>query len=158
MAEGLKNGDGCFWVLPEMVTRKAACDALAACVEDVDAYFASGQLEMLSHPTWYFDPMGQFKSFEEVSHALLVKQDRALARGFRFLRAAGDAGWVSGTAQSKDFIDYEMKINAGLGATKIAALCTYRAHVTADELAAIVIAHQDALSQSTSTHIRARRF
>lgn len=133
-------------MLPEVVTSKAACDALAPCVEeDVDAYFASGQLEMLSHPSWYFDPLGRLKSFEEVSGALLVKQDQALARGYKFLRAAGDAGWVSGIEQSKNFIDYEMKINAGLGATKIAAVCTYRADVSADELVAIVTAHQDAL-------------
>jgi hypothetical protein len=32
------------------------------------------------------------------------------------------------------------------GATKVAAVCTYRADVTADELIAIVTAHQDALS------------
>ena len=128
-----------------MVTRKAACDALASCVKDVDTYFASGQLEMLPHPIWYFDPLGRLKSFEEVSQALIAKQDQALARGYKFLRAAGDAGWVSGTEQSKNFIDYEMKINAGLGATKIAAVCTYRADVTADELVAIVTAYQDAL-------------
>ena len=150
VAEGLKSGEGCFWVLPEVITSKAACDALARCVEeDVDTYFASGQLEMLSHPSWYFDPSGRLKSFEEVSDALLVKQDQALARGYKFLRAAGDAGWVSGTEQSKNFIDYEMKINAGLGATKIAAVCTYRADVTADELVAIVTAHQDALYKAS---------
>ena len=38
-----------------------------------------------------------------------------------------------------------MKVNAALGATKVAAICTYRADVTADELVAIVTAHQDAL-------------
>jgi hypothetical protein len=65
---------------------------------------------------------------------LLAKQDRALAKGFRFLRAAGDTGWVSGTEQSKEFIDYEMKVNAALGATQVAAVCTYRADVTADEM------------------------
>src|SRR5689334_21894498 len=74
-----------------------------------------------------------------------VARDRALARGFKFLRAVGDTGWISGTEQSKRFIDYEMKINAALGATKVAAVCTYRADVTADEFVAIVTAHQDAL-------------
>jgi hypothetical protein len=80
---------------------------------------------------------------------LLAKQDRALAKGFRFLRAAGDTGWVSGTEQSKEFIDYEMKVNAALGATQVAAVCTYRADVTADEFVAIVTAHQDALYRTT---------
>ena len=148
VAEGLKNDEGCLWVLPKVVARKSACDALAPYLEDVDGYFASGQLEMLSHPDWYLDPGGQLKPFEEISEALLVKQDRALANGFKFLRAAGDTGWVSGTEQSKNFIDYEMKINAALGATKVAAVCTYRADVTADEFVAIVTAHQDALNKA----------
>lgn len=147
IAEGLRNGEACFWVMPKAVTNKAACEALARHVEDVDSYLASGQLEMMSHPQWYLNAAGRMKSFEEIATALLEKQDRALARGFKFLRAAGDAGWVSGTEESKCFIDYEMKVNAALGATKVAAICTYRANVTADELVAIVTAHQDALGK-----------
>jgi len=73
-----------------------------------------------------------------------------LARGFNFLRAAGDTGWVSGTEQSKRFIDYEMKINTAIRATKVAAVCTYRADVSADEFVAIVTAHQDAFYQETA--------
>jgi two-component system, LuxR family, sensor kinase FixL len=150
VAEGLKNGEGCLWVLPGAVTIGAACNALTRHVGDVSPYFVSGQLEMQSHPNWYLDPGWRLKSFEEISEALLVKQDRALARGFKFLRAAGDTGWVSGTEQSKNFIDYEMKVNAALGATKVAAICTYRAGVTADEFVAIVTAHQDALYQPSA--------
>ena len=145
IAEGLANGEACLWVMPQAVTRKAACDALARHVEGVEAFLASGQLEMLPHPDWYLDEAGRLKSFDEISAALLGRQDRALAKGFKFLRAAGDAGWVSGTEESKCFIDYEMKVNAALGATKVAAVCTYRADVTADEFVAIVTAHQDAL-------------
>lgn len=150
IAEGLKNHEGCLWVVPEVVTKKAASKALARHLDDVDEYFASGQLEVLSHPSWYLDTSGRLKSFEEISQALLVRQDRALAKGYKFLRAAGDAGWVSGTEQSKNFIDYEMKVNAALGATKVAAVCTYRADVTADEFVAIVTAHQDALYKSAA--------
>ena len=145
IAEGLRNGEACLWVMPQAVTTKAASEALARHVEDVDAYFASGQLEMLSHPDWYLDAERRLKSFEQVAAALLERQDRALARGFKFLRAAGDAGWVSGTEESRCFLDYEMKINAAIGSTKVAAVCTYRADVTADEVIAIVGAHQDAL-------------
>jgi hypothetical protein len=57
MADGLKNDEGCFWVLPEVVAHKAACDAIARYVENVEAYLASGQLELMSHSDWYFDPM-----------------------------------------------------------------------------------------------------
>ena len=35
------------------------------------------------------------KSFEEIAGALLAKQDEALARGFRFLRGAGDTRFVT---------------------------------------------------------------
>ena len=150
VAEGLKNGEACLWVMPAAVTREAACEALRAHVPDVDACFASGQLEMLSHPDWYLDDSSRLKSFEQIATALLAKQDQALARGFKFLRAAGDTGWVSGTEQSREFIDYEMKVNAALGATKVAAICTYRADVTADELVAIVTAHQDALNKASA--------
>jgi hypothetical protein len=139
------NGEGCLWVVPEAVSNKAAYDALSQFVNDVDACLASGQLEVLSHPNWYLDSSRWLKSFEEIAEALVNKQDQALARGFKFLRAAGDTGWVSGTEQSKAFIDYEMKVNAALGATKVAAVCTYHANMTADELIAIVTAHQDAL-------------
>jgi len=134
--------------MPEAVTKEAACDALRPHVDNLDGCFASGQLEMLSHPDWYLDASGRLKSFEEIATALLGRQDQALARGFKFLRAAGDTGWVSGTEQSKAFIDYEMKVNAALGATKVAAVCTYRADVTADEFVAIVTAHQDALAKA----------
>lgn len=151
VAEGLKNGEACFWVLPEAVPTDAACHALAHCIDDVDAYLASGQLEMMSHPEWYLDPRtGRLKTFEQIAAALLAKQDLALAKGFKFLRAAGDTGWVSGTEASKDFIDYEMKVNAALKATKVAAVCTYRSDVSADELVAIVTAHQDALARATA--------
>jgi len=148
IAEGLENHEACFWVMPKAVTPEAACKALAKHIEDVDGYLASGQLEMMSHPEWYLDDSGELKSFEQISAALLRKQDQALARGFKFLRAAGDSGWVSGSEQSRGFIDYEMKVNAALGATKVAAVCTYRADVTADELVAIVTAHQDSLFSS----------
>ncbi|MBV8882313.1 MAG: MEDS domain-containing protein [Planctomycetaceae bacterium] len=148
IAEGLKNGEGCLWVLPEDVSSEAACDALAKSADDVDRYLATGQLELLSHPNWYLDRSGGLKSFEEIGGALLAKQDQALSRGFKFLRAAGDTGWISGTEQSKDFIDYEMKVNKAIGATKIAAVCTYRTDVTADELVSIVTAHQDALCKA----------
>jgi hypothetical protein len=146
IADGLKNNEACLWVLPEIVTAEAACVALGDEVDNVDACLASGQLEILSHPNWYLDPAGRLKSFAEISSALIAKQDEALARGFKFLRAAGDAGWVSGAEQSKDFIDYEMKVNAAIGATKVAAVCTYRADVSANELIDIITAHQDALS------------
>ena len=150
MAEGLENGEGCLWVVPPSLSSTDACDALVRLVGSVDRYLASGQLEVLSHRSWYLGSLDRLKSFEEITEALLFKQDQALQRGFKFLRAAGDAGWVSGTEQSRDFIDYEMKVNAAIGATKIAAVCTYRADVTADELVAIVSAHQDALYKAAA--------
>lgn len=143
IAAGLKNGEAGFWVLPAAVPLKTANAALARTVEDVDGYLASGQLELQSHPDWYLDAAGRFKTFEEIGAALIAKQQRALARGFKLLRAAGDAGWVSCSEQSKDFIDYENKVNAALQATQVAAVCTYRMDVTADEPIAIVNAHQD---------------
>ena len=145
IAEGLRNHEGCFWVMPKTTTAQAACDALAAHIPDVNAYLADGRLELGFHPDWYLDGFGRMKSFEEIAAALMEKQDRALSKGLRFLRAAGDAGWVSGTEESKQFIDYEMKVNQVLGSTKVAAVCTFRAAVTADELVEIVAAHQNAL-------------
>lgn len=150
MAEGLKNGEGCLWVLPEVVAKAAACEAIADYMPDVDTCLATGQLEILSHLNWYLDSAGRLKTFEQIATALLEKQDRALANGYKFLRAAGDTGWVSGTEQSKAFVDYEMKVNAALGATQVAAVCTYRADVTADELIAIVTAHQDARDKAVA--------
>ena len=145
IAEGLRNGEGCFWVMPKTTTADAACDALARTLPDVNNYLADGRLELGFHPDWYLDRSGRMKSFEEIAGALLQKQDAALSKGLRFLRAAGDAGWVSGTEESKHFIDYEMKVNEVLGSTKVAAVCTFRASVTADELVEIVSAHQNAL-------------
>jgi hypothetical protein len=145
IADGLKGGEGCFWVLPTSTTKDAACDALARSVHDVQAYLADGRLELGFHRDWYLDASSRMKSFEEISTALVVKQDQALSKGLKFLRAAGDAGWVSGAEQSKDFIDYEMKVNAALGSTKIAAVCTFRAAASVGELVDIVAAHQNAL-------------
>lgn len=145
IAEGLKNGEGCFWVLPTPTAKDAACDALAALVPDVNAYLSDGRLELGFHADWYLGPDGRLKSFEEIAGGLLQKQDAALSKGLRFLRAAGDTGWVSCSEASKDFIDYEVKVNEALGSTKVAAICTFRAGVTADELVEIVAAHQNAL-------------
>ncbi|HWA25585.1 MAG TPA: MEDS domain-containing protein [Lacunisphaera sp.] len=145
VAAGLKNGEACLWVMPAAVTNEAAGRALGKHVDRIEACIEAGQLEMLAHPDWYLDAAGRLKSFEEIGAALLAKQDLALARGFKFLRAAGDTGWVSCTEQSKEFIDYENKVNAALQSTQVAAVCTYRADVTADELIAIVNSHQDAM-------------
>jgi hypothetical protein len=145
IADGLRNGEGCFWVLPSSTTSDAACDVLRRLVDDVPAYLANGRLELGFHRDWYLDDSARMKSFEEISTALLVKQEQALSKGLKFLRAAGDAGWVSGAEQSKDFIDYEMKVNQALGSTKIAAVCTFRAGASVDELVDIVAAHQNAL-------------
>lgn len=145
IVRGLRNNEACLWVLPDSVPLSAGRQALGKSISNIDGFFSSGQLQMLSHKDWYLGPSGKLKSFEEVAGALLAKQDQALSRGFKFLRAAGDTGWVSGSEESKNFIDYEMKINDGLRATKIAAICTYRADASADELIAIVKAHQDAL-------------
>lgn len=114
-------------------------------VTDVQGYLANGRLELGFHRDWYLDASARMKSFEEVSTALLVEHEQALSKGLKFLRAAGDAGWVSGAEQSKDFIDYEMKVDAALGSTKIAAVCTFRAAASVDELVDIVAAHQNAL-------------
>jgi hypothetical protein len=145
VAEGLHNHEACLWVVPDVITADQACAALSELVPDVAARVAAGQLEILPYSTWYLDASGNLKSFEEISAALVGRQDQAIARGFRFLRAAGDTGWVSGTEQSRHFVDYERKIAAALGATQVAAVCTYRAGVTADELVAIVAAHQSSL-------------
>jgi hypothetical protein len=150
VAEGLRNNEGCLWVMPEAVTSESARHALAHHIDDVDGRIASGQLELLSHPSWYLDESRRLKSFEQIAGALIGRQDQALSRGFKFLRAAGDTGWISGTEESREFIDYEMKVNAAIGATKVAAICTYRADVTADELIAIVTSHQDALSHASA--------
>lgn len=151
IAEGLSNGEGCLWVLPESVGKQTACAALTEFTQNVDSYLTSGQLEILSHREWYLDSDGRLKSFEQIAAALLEKQDQVLAKGYKFLRAAGDTGWVSGTEESKAFIDYEMKVNDALGSTQVAAVCTYRADVTADELVAIITAHQDALGKAAAT-------
>lgn len=80
---------------------KTACDALAPFPKNIDSYLASGQLELLSHPSWYLESMGRLKSFDEISGALLHKQDQALAKGFKFLRAAGDAGGFGNRAEQR---------------------------------------------------------
>lgn len=148
MAEGLARGEAGLWVLPSREAMQAALARLPKLVENVDGCLKSGQLELLPHRSWYLDAAGRFKTFEEIAGALLAKQDRALAKGFKSVRAAGDAGWISGTQQSRDFIDYELKVNAAIGQTMIAAVCTFRADVAADELIAIVSAHQDALEKT----------
>jgi hypothetical protein len=148
IAEGLHNGEACLWVLQDAISTQAACDAVAGHVRDIEGYLASGQLEILPHTEWYLDADGRIKVFEEIAAALIGRQDRALAKGFKFLRAAGDVGWISGADASKAFIDYENKVNAAIGATQVAAVCTYCADVTADELIAVITAHQDALELS----------
>lgn len=145
IAEGLRDNQGCLWVMPNSIPFESALEGLSLFVGDVERRVREGQLELLHHEQWYLDHFGNLKSFEQIATALLGRQEQMLARGYKFMRAAGDGGWVSGTEQSKGFIDYEMKVSAVIGQTQTAAICTFRADTTADELIAIITAHQHAL-------------
>lgn len=121
-AEGLKKNEFCMWVASPPLEAEQAKRALRRTVSDLDKYISTGRIEILPSASWYHSD-GKFDA-ERLLSVLMRKEEDALHRGFKGLRATGNTFWL----ERKDwdnFIDYEAKLNAMIPAHRVTALCTY---------------------------------
>src|SRR5690349_24045669 len=75
----------------------------------------------------------------------------------RFSKLVYDLGELATTLEFSLFTTHPTTHRAAIGRTKIAAVCTFQADLTADELVEIVTAHQDALHHGAACALRQPR-
>jgi hypothetical protein len=121
-SEGLKSNEVCLWITAEPLGTAAAKAALHRAVPRLDAFLASGQIEILDHRDWY-TYLGRFDGNR--AHAgWLNKLEAALGRGFDGLRLTGDTYWLAAD-EFKPFIDYEAKLDPVIACNRMLAICSY---------------------------------
>jgi signal transduction histidine kinase/CheY-like chemotaxis protein len=118
---GLENNEFCMWVTSEPLLPAEAKAALAANVENLETYIASGQLEILDNE-WYTSG-GKFKS-ERVLRGWLDRLESATRRGFTGLRLTGNTSWLE-KPEWHGFMEYEATVDAIFGHYRMLGICTY---------------------------------
>ncbi|WEF33488.1 MEDS domain-containing protein [Pseudoduganella chitinolytica] len=119
---GLDANESCLWVTSQSLDANRARALLEDAIPRLDAYLASGQMEIVSISDWYkagdvFDP-------DIVLNGWIERERRSRALGFEGLRLTGDTIWVERSGWA-DFMDYERKVNGAFRHYNLVALCTY---------------------------------
>lgn len=121
-SEGLKSNEFCLWITTEPLGIAAAKAALLACVPQLDAFVANGQIEILDHREWY-TYLGRFDG-DRAYAGWLSKLETALARGFDGLRLSGDTYWLE-EDEFEAFIEYEAKLDPVITVNRVLAITSY---------------------------------
>ena len=118
---GLRLNERCLWVSSKPLTMADARRALSAKL-DVDAAAASGQLSLFDESTFF--PGSKGRNGHEACTLWLDEEEKALAAGYRGLRIAGNADFVTPEGWSA-FMDYEEACDHAFRGRRIVALCCY---------------------------------
>jgi PAS domain S-box-containing protein len=118
---GLQNNEFCMWVTSDPLGSAEAKAALAANLENLETYFANGQLEILD-PEWYTSG-GEFES-DWVLQNWVNRLEAASRRGFSGLRLTGNPSWLE-RPEWHGFMEYEASVDAIIGQRRMLAICTY---------------------------------
>ena len=121
-SEGLKSNEFCLWITAQPLGIAAAKAALHDAVPHLDAFLASGQIEILDHLEWYTS-LGKFDG-TRTHAAWLSKLETALERGFDGLRLSGDTYWLAAD-EFKPFIEYEANLDPVIACNRMLAICSY---------------------------------
>ncbi|QGM97234.1 MEDS domain-containing protein [Methylocystis parvus] len=121
-AEGLAANESCMWVTSDAFGVEEAEAALRSTVPNLDAFIASGQMEIIDHADWYLRD-GVFDG-DHVLDGWANKLAIATARGFEGLRLTGDTFWLQRQSW-QGFMHYEAMCDEVIGANRILALCAY---------------------------------
>ncbi len=121
-SEGLRSNEYCLWITAEPLGVEAAKAALHRAVPQLDAFLASGQIEILDHRDWYTS-LGKFDG-DRARRGWLNKLDAAVNRGFDGLRLTGDTYWLA-EDEFESFIEYEAKLDPVIGCRRMLAICSY---------------------------------
>lgn len=120
---GLSANELCLWIVTPPYLQALAEVELAALSVDVKRCLASGQLEFVSHSSWYFDgAVFSLQGTIERSNAVI---QRAKAGGFSGIRICGDLRWLKTDQDWKAFLSYEHAIHQALMGTQVIGLCSY---------------------------------
>jgi DNA-binding NarL/FixJ family response regulator len=119
---GTENSELCLWCPPRAVTVEEARMALRRHLPHFDRHLAAGNIEIISNRELYL--LGdRFDVTRTLSKLAEIMRD-AMAKGYKGLRASGDASWIKDT-QFKDFCEYEHALTKALKGNPMMALCTY---------------------------------
>ena len=121
---GLRDHEGCLWILPPSLSVSAAIVLLQRTIPKVHDYLLTGQLDLLSFQDWYH-PEGS-KNADAIVETCLRKIVRVAPR-FSGFRVTGDVAWLESPTQRTQFLAYEHKVTEAVGKADIVALCTYPA-------------------------------
>jgi PAS domain-containing protein len=118
---GLESNELCIWVTSESLGAAEAKAVLAADLEDLETYIATGQLEILD-PEWYtsggkFEPARIVQSWED-------RLEAAGRRGFAGLRLTGSPAALE-KREWHSLTEYEAAGDAIIGQRRMLAVCTY---------------------------------
>ncbi|MGV8039243.1 MAG: PAS domain S-box protein [Thermoanaerobaculaceae bacterium] len=140
---GLESNELCMWITSAPLGAPDATAALRGALPGLDAYLASGQIEILDYSQWY-TRTGRFEA-DSVLRGWVDKLADARRRGFDGLRLTGNTLWLEQDAWD-DFTRYEEAINEVIGRYRMLALCTYSlTRCGVGEIMDVVANHQFAL-------------
>src|SRR3984885_5673398 len=142
---GLENNEYCIWVTSEQTTVENANDALKKVVPDLDKYYESKSIEILSHHDWYLIN-GRFE-LNNVIQSMLDRLQIALENGFAGLRLNGDEAWIDNRT-THDFIEYERFLNPAIAGKRLIISCSYQlGKCTATDVLDVALLHESAISK-----------
>jgi PAS domain S-box-containing protein len=118
---GLENNEFCMWITSEPLGSAEAKAALAANLENLETYFANGQLEILDSD-WYTS--GRAFESDRVLQSWVDRLEAARRRGFAGLRLTGNPSWLE-KPEWHGFMEYEATVDAIFGQRRMLAICTY---------------------------------
>ena len=128
--QGLERNEACAWLVGDMTIEEAKT-ALATVVPDLDAYLATGQMQIVHYSTFYTDPNGTVRAPEQLSYQFADMGATAKANGYAGLRASGSVSWVKDDESMSRFMAYETIVNLAIQNARIMAVCTYPASAAA---------------------------
>lgn len=142
---GLENNEYCVWITSELTTVEHAKNALKKVVPDLDKYYESKSIEILSHHDWYLIN-GRF-DLDSVIQSMLERLGTALENGFSGLRLNGDEAWIDHKT-SHDFIEYERFLNPAIAGKRVIISCSYQlGKCTGANVLDVAMLHESAVSR-----------
>ncbi len=155
-AQGLAANEYCMWITSQTLKSADAERALRELVPGLDAYLASGQIEILDFDEWYMadDRFVPERALEKVA----AKLTTALARGFEGLRLTSSTFSLA-REDWEAFLRYEAAIDRIIGSKRVLALCAYSLQKwSMREIFDVIATHDFALIREDGRWVASKSF
>lgn len=119
---GLKDNEFVMWVVPETLKVQDAQACLSGEINDLGYYIEKEQIAIRDKDSAYLKD-GVFTASRMMNN-LAEFEKRALRKGFKGIRGAGDGTWAL-EDYWMNFILYENELNNAIEGFKMRALCSY---------------------------------